>query len=114
MGLKSDLNAMFEYAYAQSAKRTGKKVPVVVEGRLFSSITDAAYWLAHNRRDLWEGSKAAREKDAHRVMRNLIARVRNWCGTGGGMCANWFLVDVGDPDTWDHPGADDVIEDLRK
>ncbi len=111
MSLKSDLNAMLEYAYALSVRRNAYRIAVVADGRLFSSITDAAYWLARNRPDLWENSKAAQDKDAYRVMSNLITRTRRWCNQG---LDQWFLAEDSDPATWDFEGAEFVIEDLRK
>lgn len=123
MSLQSDLYAMFNYAAMLSEQRARRRQPVIVEGRLFSSMTDAAYWLAHYRRDLWENTPAAQEKDAYRVMCSLISRVRRWCNDYTYRHIErqpllWCLAEDGDPETWDNPpgvGDDNwVIEDLRK
>ena len=63
----------------QEVTKRSRHKPCVAEGRVFKSTIDAARYLAHHRRDLWENSKAAQRMDAHAVTENLRNRVKNWC-----------------------------------
>jgi len=113
--IQEHLHELLEQEANLSSRRY--MVPVVVEGRLFSSMTDAARWLSWHRPDLWVNSKAAQEKDAYRVMCNLIKRVSRWCSSY--RLDDWFLAEDGDPETWNvSPGKDGedefLIEDLRR
>jgi hypothetical protein len=101
----------------------GGPTPVVVEWKLFSTMTDAAYWLASNRQELWENMRAAENKDAHRVMRNLVNLVWRRCHAYhdagyGPTLEGWFIAEDGDPTTWagGNPTDDDWqgFEDLRR
>jgi hypothetical protein len=94
---------------AREARRggQGKRQSVIVEDRLFSSYTDAAYWLARHRPVFWQDMKAAKDRDAHRVIRNLISLVRNRVqaysvyGEKGIVWDGWHLAEDGAPDTWE-------------
>lgn len=69
-----------------------RRRPVVVEGMRFESVTEAANWLKAARPDLWRNSVAARERDQHRITRNLISRIRNWCNADNVEGYYWDVI----------------------
>jgi hypothetical protein len=66
---------------ADEVQKRPRTKPCVAENMVFPSTIEAARYLAHHRRDLWENSKAAQRQDAHAVMENLRNRVKNWCNS---------------------------------
>lgn len=70
-----DLEALLE----NEVQKRPRTRPCVAEGRAFPSTIEAARYLAHHRRDLWENSAAAMRQDAHAVMENLRNRVKRYC-----------------------------------
>lgn len=69
-----------------------RRRPVCVEGMRFESVTEAAHWLKAARPDMWIHSSAARERDQHRITRNLIARIRNWCNADNVEGYYWDVI----------------------
>lgn len=82
----SDLELVAE---AEVQKRPRFK-PCMAENIPFVSTIEAARYLAHHRRDLWEDSAAAYRQDAHAVMENLRNRVKNWCNADNRVGYYWI------------------------
>lgn len=84
--------AEVEAAVLKDNEKRPTRRPVCVEGMRFESVTEAAHWLKAARPDLWQNSVAARERDQHRITRNLISRIRNWCNADNVEGYYWDVV----------------------
>jgi len=79
--------------------------PVVVEGYLFESVTDAAFWLHYRTQQVWVKAELVKLPDSFQCIKNIIALIRNRCNAYAGLrtgqvLPNWYWAPDGEPRTW--------------
>ena len=112
---KSNIAKKLAYAAYRSGNSGPKRIPVVIDNCLFSSIVDGAYYLGQTHPELYMHTTAAKNGDINRITDNLVGMIRYNCKVyqnGKFAKHEWFFAEEGEPDTWEEPIEN--LVDLRR